>query len=45
MIPLAGRELIPPMPVLYFEDMTHFNEAGSAVFANHLLYAMGWERK
>lgn len=35
---LYGRELIPPMPVLYFEDMVHFNEAGSAVFANHLLY-------
>ena len=45
MKPLSGQELIPPMPVLYFEDMTHFNEAGSAVFANHLLYAMGWERK
>lgn len=45
MIPLAGRELIPPMPVLYFEDMTHFNEGGSAIFANHLLHAMGWKRK
>lgn len=45
MIPLSGRELIPPMPVLYFEDMTHFNEGGSAVFANHLLYAIGWERR
>lgn len=40
MTPLAGRELIPPMPVLYFEDMTHFNEAGSAIFANNLLYAV-----
>lgn len=39
-IPLPGRELIPPMPVLYFEDETHFNEAGSAIFANNLLYAM-----
>ena len=45
MTALAGRELIPPMPVLYFEDMTHFNEGGSAVFANHLLYAMGWNRR
>ena len=45
MIPLSGRDLIPPMPVLYFEDMTHFNEGGSAIFANHLLHAMGWERK
>ena len=45
MKPLAGRELIPPMPVLYFDDMTHFNEGGSAVFAEHLLYAVGWGRK
>ena len=45
MTPLSGRDLIPPMPVLYFEDMTHFNEGGSAIFANHLLHAMGWERK
>ena len=37
---LSGRPLIPALPSLYCSDLVHFNEAGSAVFANRLLYAV-----
>ena len=33
---LSGKPLIPALPVLYCSDLVHFNEAGSAVFADRL---------
>ena len=37
---LSGRPLIPALPSMYCADLVHFNEAGSAVFAGNLLYAV-----
>ena len=36
----SGKPLIPALPALFCEDHVHFSEAGSAVFANRLLYAV-----
>lgn len=37
---LSGQPLIPALPSMYCADLVHFNEAGSAVFANRLLYTV-----
>ena len=37
---IAGKPLIPDLPILFFDDYTHFNEAGSAIFAGQLLYTL-----
>ncbi len=37
---ISGKPLIPDLKYLFFDDYTHFNEAGSAIFANQLLYAI-----
>ena len=36
-IAISGRSLIPAIPVLFYGDHIHFNEAGSALFAGNLL--------
>jgi len=38
---LSGQPLIPALPSMYCADLVHFSEAGSAVFANRLLYTVG----
>ena len=42
---IPGKILIPDLPDLFFEDLTHFNEAGSAIFAGNLQYAVGRIRR
>lgn len=37
---LPGKPLIPELDALYFGDHVHFNEAGSAIFADRLLYTI-----
>ena len=37
---ISGRSLIPELSALYCKDHIHFNEAGSAVFAGHLLNSL-----
>lgn len=37
---IAGKDLIPALPTLFCGDHIHFNEAGSAIFANRLLYSI-----
>ncbi len=41
----SGKPLIPALPALFCADHVHFNEAGSAVFANRLLYAVRQHEK
>jgi len=38
---ISGRSLIPALPVLFYGDHVHFNEAGSALFAGNLLHILG----
>lgn len=40
----SGKPLIPALPALFCGDHVHFNEAGSAVFANRLLNAVRLSR-
>ncbi|MBR4960011.1 MAG: SGNH/GDSL hydrolase family protein, partial [Clostridia bacterium] len=37
---IPGKPLIPDLRYLFCDDYTHFNEAGSAIFAGQLLYAL-----
>lgn len=36
----SGKPLVPALPSMFCGDMVHFSEAGSAVFADRLLYAV-----
>ena len=40
----SGKPLIPALPALFCSDHVHFNEAGSAIFANRLLNAVRLSR-